>query len=144
MKRATHHIAAHDWQADDATDSVTLDFDARHRRRIVLHTDGGEDVLLDLERAVAMAHGDGLALEGGGHLVVKAAAEALVCVKASGADHLLRLAWHIGNRHLPAEITADAIYIRPDKVIENHDLKRFERGIQIDERGAGPDPKLHG
>lgn len=33
---------------------------------------------------------------------------------------------------------------RPDKVIADHDLKRFERGINIDERGAGPDPKLHG
>ncbi|MEK9718503.1 MAG: sarcosine oxidase subunit beta family protein, partial [Candidatus Puniceispirillum sp.] len=33
---------------------------------------------------------------------------------------------------------------RPAAIIENHDLKRFERGIQLDERGAGPDPKLHG
>jgi len=33
---------------------------------------------------------------------------------------------------------------RPLDVIKNHDLGRFERGIQIDERGAGPDPKLHG
>ncbi len=33
---------------------------------------------------------------------------------------------------------------RPDPVIANHDLGRFERGVNIDERGAGPDPKLHG
>ena len=33
---------------------------------------------------------------------------------------------------------------RPHHVVEKHDLKRFERGINIDERGAGPDPKLHG
>lgn len=33
---------------------------------------------------------------------------------------------------------------RPHSVVENHDLRRFERGISIDERGAGPDPKLHG
>lgn len=33
---------------------------------------------------------------------------------------------------------------RPHPTIRNHDLKRFERGLQIDERGAGPDPKLHG
>ena len=33
---------------------------------------------------------------------------------------------------------------RPHPVIANHDLKRFERGVNIDERGAGPDPKLHG
>lgn len=33
---------------------------------------------------------------------------------------------------------------RPDDVIQHMDLKRFERGVIIDERGAGPDPKLHG
>jgi len=33
---------------------------------------------------------------------------------------------------------------RPDEVIQHFDLRRFERGINIDERGAGPDPKLHG
>ncbi|MDE0095785.1 MAG: sarcosine oxidase subunit beta family protein [Gammaproteobacteria bacterium] len=33
---------------------------------------------------------------------------------------------------------------RPDPVIRNFDLQRFERGVNIDERGAGPDPKLHG
>jgi len=33
---------------------------------------------------------------------------------------------------------------RPHLDIVNHDLKRFERGHTIDERGAGPDPKLHG
>ncbi len=33
---------------------------------------------------------------------------------------------------------------RPDPVIQNFDLDRFRRGVIIDERGAGPDPKLHG
>ncbi len=33
---------------------------------------------------------------------------------------------------------------RPHAMIAAFDLKRFERGMQIDERGAGPDPKLHG
>ncbi len=33
---------------------------------------------------------------------------------------------------------------RPDAVIADFDLKRFQRGVMMDERGAGPDPKLHG
>ena len=33
---------------------------------------------------------------------------------------------------------------RPDKLIANHDLARHRRGVMLDERGAGPDPKLHG
>jgi len=33
---------------------------------------------------------------------------------------------------------------QPHKYIQNHNLERFEKGIMLDERGAGPDPKLHG
>ena len=33
---------------------------------------------------------------------------------------------------------------QPHKYIQHHHLKRFEQGINLDERGAGPDPKLHG
>lgn len=33
---------------------------------------------------------------------------------------------------------------RPDPIIKDFDLGRFKRGVNIDERGAGPDPKLHG
>ena len=33
---------------------------------------------------------------------------------------------------------------QPHKFIQNHNLERFEKGINLDERGAGPDPKLHG
>ena len=33
---------------------------------------------------------------------------------------------------------------KPHEYIINHNLKRFEKGINLDERGAGPDPKLHG
>ncbi|MBO67370.1 MAG: sarcosine oxidase subunit beta [Acidiferrobacteraceae bacterium] len=33
---------------------------------------------------------------------------------------------------------------QPDPIIANYDLDRFSRGYNIDERGAGPDPKLHG
>ena len=33
---------------------------------------------------------------------------------------------------------------RPDDTIKHFTLNRFEQGINIDERGAGPDPKLHG
>ena len=33
---------------------------------------------------------------------------------------------------------------QPHKYIQHHNLERFEKGINLDERGAGPDPKLHG
>lgn len=118
MIRATHHHPAADWPAAEATATVTLDFDARHRRRIRLTTDTGEDVLLDLPHAVAMADGDGLRLEDGRWLRVIAATEALIEVRGPTPHTLMRIAWHIGNRHLAAEIGYGAIRIRPDHVIE--------------------------
>lgn len=99
-------------------DSVTLDYDSRHRRRIVLPTDSQAQLLLDLPKAVAMAHGDGLRLEDGRWLAVRAAPEALVEIRAGDATALARIAWHIGNRHFPAQILDGAIRIRPDHVME--------------------------
>ena len=77
----------------------------------------GLSFLLDLPKAVALRGGDGLLLEDGGIVEVRAAAEPLMQVTADDVHHLLRLAWHLGNRHLPAQIETARILIRPDHVI---------------------------
>ena len=100
-----------------AADSLTLGYEDRHRRRIRLTTDAGADVLLDLPKAVPMADGDGLALADGGWLVVRAAPEPLIEITCATPQELARIAWHLGNRHLPAEVGAASIRIRPDHVI---------------------------
>src|ERR1700746_1918092 len=125
MHCASIHRPAGHWPKERATGSVTLDFDARHRRRIRLTTDQGEDVLLDLPRAVAMADGDGLLVKDGKWRKVQAAAELIVEVRHKDPNQLMRLAWHLGNRHLPTEIRNQLLLIRPDHVIENM-LHHFE------------------
>ena len=117
MLRATEVKPAGSWEPAAARDCVVLDFDARHRRRIVMHGEAGLDFLLDLPQAVALADGDGLQLEDGGLVTVKAAPERLIEVRAGEGLPLLRIAWHLGNRHLPAQILDDAIRIRADHVI---------------------------
>jgi len=119
MQRAIAHVDAAAWPAEAAADSVTLDFDARHRRRIRLETDAGEKVLLDLPKATAMANGDGLRLDDGRWLKVLAAPETLLEVRCAEPPALVRIAWHLGNRHLPTEIRGDVLRIRPDHVIED-------------------------
>lgn len=118
MLRVIEHHPASSWPAESAADSLTLEFDNRHRRRIRLTTDSGAYVLLDLPQAVAMAHGDGLKLEDGRWIWINAAPETLVEVHADDPVQLARIAWHVGNRHLPAQILDGAIRIRPDHVIE--------------------------
>jgi urease accessory protein len=118
MLRAIEHSPASNWPADAAKDRLTLDFDTRHRRRLTLTTVKGESILLDLPKAVAMADGDGLRLDDGRWLRVTAAHEPLAEVRCGSAHDLARIAWHLGNRHLPAEIGGGVIRIRPDHVIE--------------------------
>ena len=128
MQSASIHRSAGHWPKEQSSGALTLDFDTRHRRRIRLTADQGEDVLLDLPKAVAMAHGDGLQLEDGRWLEVQAAAEPIVEVRHKDPHQFVRLAWHLGNRHLPTEIRDEFLRIRPDHVIEDM-LHRFEADL---------------
>ena len=118
MLRASSIVRRADIGKRIAIDTITLDRAARHRRRIVLTTDRGHEFLLDLPEATYLGHGDALEIEGGGLVEVVAAAEALLEIHAHDALALARIAWHIGNRHTPAEIADGAIYIHPDHVLE--------------------------
>ena len=101
-----------------AADTITLDETARHRRRMKMTSDGGIGFLLDLEAARLLQHGDGIKLNDGRIVMVKAAVEPLYEVRGAGAHHLLVLAWHLGNRHLAAQIRDDHILIRQDHIIK--------------------------
>ncbi len=116
MIRASQHIAAGQWNGPPA-DSITLEQEQRDRRRIALTSDGGLRFLLDLPARVLLRHGDGLALEDGRVIEVRAQPEPLLEVRAKDTPHLLRLAWHLGNRHLEAQIEPERILIRRDRVI---------------------------
>ena len=143
MHRASIHLPAGHWPQEKATGSLTLDFDARHRRRIRLTADQGEDVLLDLQQAIAMADGDGLQLDDGRWLKIRAAQEVLVEVRHRDPNQLVRLAWHLGNRHLPTEIKNDALRIRPDHVIE-HMLLGFGADLLNIEAAFQPEGGAYG
>lgn len=117
MLKASQVISAGHWPLPERRATVTLAHHDRHRRRIRLTADDGTAFLLDLSEATVLRHGDGLKLDGGGYIEVQAAPEPLIEVKAPSAQLLARLAWHLGNRHLPAEIRGDHILIRDDHVI---------------------------
>ena len=117
MIRATQVRGQYHWSEPPA-DTVVLDFDDRHRRRMVMTGTRGLEFLLDLESAVALRGGDALVLEDGRLVEVVAAPEPLAEIRGSDPQHLVRLAWHLGNRHLPAQITARGLRIRRDHVIE--------------------------
>ncbi|MGH6861357.1 MAG: urease accessory protein UreE [Phyllobacterium sp.] len=114
MKRATSHDhAGH----GTPFDHIVLAHDERHLRRKVLTLAGGEQILVDLPEAVAFGHGDALILEDGRRAEIRAAQEELYAVLPRDRRHLSQLAWHLGNRHLPAQLEDDRILILRDQVI---------------------------
>ena len=117
MIRATQVRGQHRWPHAPA-DTVVLGFDDRHRRRMAMTGTRGLEFLLDLENAVALRGGDALVLEDGRLIEVIAAPEPLVEIRGVDPHHLVRVAWHLGNRHLPTQITGKCLRIRRDHVIE--------------------------
>jgi urease accessory protein len=117
MIRATTVLGQHRW-THAAADTVVLDFDDRHRRRMAMTGTRGLEFLLDLENAVALRGGDALVLEDGRLIEVVAAAEPLIEIRGADPLHLVRIAWHLGNRHLPTQIMPKGLRIRRDHVIE--------------------------
>lgn len=118
MIRATQVRPQIRW-TEAAADTVVLGFDDRHRRRMVMTGTRGLEFLLDLKEAVALRGGDALVLEDGRLIEVVAAPEPLVEIRGTDPHHLVRVAWHLGNRHLPTQIVGKGLRIRRDHVIED-------------------------
>ena len=117
MLRAFCVVAAGRWSGEPV-DSVVLDYDDRYRRRMTMKGTRGLEFLLDLDEAVMLRGGDALRLDDGRLIEVVAAPEPLAEIRAADMAALVRVAWHLGNRHLPTELTRRALRIRRDPVIE--------------------------
>lgn len=111
MLRAVAIRRAGAWSG--AAGEVALDYDGRFLRRRRLVLADGSDIMADLPETVSLDHGDALVLEKGACIAVRAAPEPLLQVRGD----LIRLAWHIGNRHTPCQIRSDHLLIREDRVL---------------------------
>lgn len=116
MITATRILEAGTWSGTPV-DTLVLERDDRHRRRLVMRCVGKTVFLLDLKEAGVMKDGDALELEDGRLVLVKSVPERLMEVTAPAAADLVRIAWHLGNRHLPVEFKGDRLMIREDHVI---------------------------
>lgn len=117
MKRVTGHAHAGHYTGTPF-DHIVLAHDERHLRRKVLTLQQGEQILIDLPDPIAFTHGDVLVLDDGRMAEIIAAEEVLYEVTPRDRQHLSELAWHLGNRHLPAQLEEDRIVILRDHVIK--------------------------
>lgn len=98
------------------SDHAVLTYDDRFLRRKVIPLASGAQLRVDLATTTSLDHGGRLVTEDGQEIEIRAADEPLL--RIAGAD-LVRLAWHIGNRHTPCQIAADHLLIRRDKVLRD-------------------------
>ncbi len=99
-------------------DTVTLEHDERRLRRKLLRLSQGEEVMVDFPQTVTLDHGSAFELEDGRIAGIIAAAELLYEIRARDTAHLVRLAWHIGNRHTSAQLEETRILIKRDHVLK--------------------------
>lgn len=118
MLIVTSHIPAAELDGRPFAE-ITLEADERRLRRRVLHLPDGEEILVDFPAALTLGDGDALRLGDGRLVGIRAASEALYEVTGRDGAHLLRLAWHIGNRHQPAQIADGRLLLRRDPVIRD-------------------------
>jgi urease accessory protein len=122
VKRASQVLGAGAGHATEAIDRVVLDADERYRRRIVMTSERGRKILLDLPEVTALRDGDALLLDDGTTVAVVARPEPLIEIATNGAAEqtaiMARLAWHLGNRHTEVEIVGGKLRMRRDRVLE--------------------------
>ena len=119
MLRVVSIIRKGEIEAAKVADRVILDADDRQRRRIVLTGEKGTQMLLDLDKPVALRDGDGLVLDDGSIVQVGGQPERLLEIEPSSPRDFVRLAWHLGNRHTDVQIMEKRIRIRHDHVLED-------------------------
>lgn len=113
LPHAHEVLSRGDWQGP-AADHVRLDYEGRFLRRRRLETAGGLAFLADLPQTRNLGPGDAFRLSDGRLVAIEAAEEPLL--EITGPD-LVRLAWHVGNRHTPCQIEAHRLLIARDPVL---------------------------
>jgi urease accessory protein len=88
--------------------------------------------LLDLPAATELRGGDALVLEDGRLIEVVAAPEPLLEIRCADPLHLARVAWHLGNRHLPTQLLKNRLRIRRDHVIAEMAAKLGAKVVEIE------------
>ena len=97
-------------------DTITLNYNDRFIRRKKLVSDNNLEFLVNLPETISVNKDDGFLLDDGNVILIKNAKETLIEIRS---EDLIKLSWHIGNRHIPCQIETNRLLTHEDKVIEN-------------------------
>lgn len=130
--------------ADERVDEVIeLAFELREKSRFRAALLSGEEIGVDLPSGMLLRHGDRLKLADGRVVAVEAARERLIEVHAHDAVGLARIAYHVGNRHVPLQIGPGWIRLLPDHVLQAM-IERLGGHVHEVEEGFQPEAGAYG
>jgi urease accessory protein len=122
MPRACSVIAASHRHGRPVVDTVILDYAQRNASKITVTGVRGGTIEIELHHPVRLRTDDLLVLDDGGLVEVVAAPEPLIEARAGQmAGHLAglaRLAWHLGDRHVPVQVLPNRIRAQRDPAVE--------------------------
>ena len=139
MQLATHLVP----REIQAIESVELTFDQREKSRLRVTMANGEEIGIQLRIGTMLSHGDKLALADGRIVEVIAANESLHEVRAKSPAQLARIAYHVGNRHVPLQVEGEYLLMLPDHVLRamaeglSGTVTEVERGFQPESGAYG-------
>jgi urease accessory protein len=132
-----------------ALPKLILPFDLRRKSRLRAVLTNGREAALFLPRGSVLRDGDLLEAEDGTLIRVESAAENILWVTAETPSALMRVAYHLGNRHTPVELGENFLKLEADPVLQKMLLQlgvtvREESGPFHPEGGAYGGGHRHG
>lgn len=122
---------------------IELAFELREKSRFRAVMLSGEEIGVDLKPGTLLHQGDRLQLDDGRVVAVEAAPEQLLEVRAASALMLARIAYHIGNRHVPLQLGPGWLRLLPDPVLQAM-IERLGGQVQRIEAGFQPESGAYG
>jgi urease accessory protein len=119
MPRATSVLSPAERGTRPVVDTAILDHVQRSAQKITITGVKGGVYEIDLAQPARLRTDDLLLLDDGNVLEVVAAPEPLLEARAADLASLARLAWHLGDRHVPAQLFANRLRVRREEAVEN-------------------------
>jgi urease accessory protein len=118
MPRATRVLAPTERRDQPVVDTLILPYAQRSAQKGFLFGVKGTCVELDFAEAVRLRTDDALLLDDGKLVEVVAEPESLIEARAADLPGLARLAWHLGDRHVPVQVLERKLRLKRDPAIE--------------------------
>jgi len=147
MPRATRVIAATHRHERTIADTLILDYAQRSARRVTAAGVKGLSVEIDLTEPRRLRTDDLLELDDGALVDVVAAAEPIIEARVADAAGLARLAWQLGDRHVPVQVLPNRIRVQgtdaAEALLKSFGVKTVKIEAPFEPEGGAYDAHAH-